>query len=65
MGPTREEMLRCLEKRHTKAVQDKLSAAEVAVCGLGGLGSAVAMALARTGSADCTLSISTGWICPI
>lgn len=38
MGPTREEMLRCLEKRHTKAVQDKLSAAEVAVCGLGGLG---------------------------
>ena len=49
MGPTREEMLRCLEKRHTKAVQDKLSAAEVAVCGLGGLGSAVAMALARTG----------------
>ena len=55
MGPTREEMLRCLEKRHTKAVQDKLSAAEVAVCGLGGLGSAVAMALARTGS-------STAWV---
>ena len=40
MIPTREEWQRCLEIRHTKAVQDKLSAARVAVCGLGGLGSA-------------------------
>ena len=49
MIPTREEWQRCLEIRHTKAVQDKLSAARVAVCGLGGLGSAIAAALARVG----------------
>lgn len=49
MIPTREEWQRCLEIRHTKAVQDKLSAARVAVCGLGGLGSAIAAALARIG----------------
>ena len=49
MVPTREEWQRCLEIRHTKAVQDKLSAARVAVCGLGGLGSAIAAALARVG----------------
>lgn len=49
MEPTREEMRQALELRHTKAVQDKISAARVAVCGLGGLGSAIAIALARTG----------------
>ena len=47
--PTREEMQRALELRHTKALQDKLSQASVAVCGLGGLGSHVAFALARCG----------------
>lgn len=47
--PTKEEMKAALELRHTKAVQDKLSAARVAVCGLGGLGSAIAIALARAG----------------
>ncbi len=47
--PTKEEMKAALEMRHTKAVQDKLSAARVAVCGLGGLGSAIAIALARAG----------------
>lgn len=49
MVPTKEEIRKALELRHTKAVQDKLSEASVAVCGLGGLGSAIAMALARTG----------------
>ena len=47
--PTEEEIRKCLELRHTKAVQDKLAAAKVAVCGLGGLGSAIAIALARSG----------------
>lgn len=47
--PTKEEMKAALEMRHTKAVQDKLSAARVAVCGLGGLGSAIVIALARAG----------------
>lgn len=49
MIPTRAEIQGCLEQRHTKAVQDRLSAAKVAVAGLGGLGSAVAIALARVG----------------
>src|SRR5574344_1216322 len=35
--------------RHTKIVQDKLSKAKVAICGLGGLGSNIAIALARAG----------------
>ena len=47
--PTREEIQRALELRHTKALQEKLSEASVAVCGLGGLGSHVAFALARCG----------------
>ena len=41
--PAEEEIRKCLELRHTKAVQDKLAAAKVAVCGLGGLGSAIAI----------------------
>ena len=47
--PTKEEMRAALELRHTKAVQDKISDAHVAVCGLGGLGSNIAIALARCG----------------
>lgn len=35
--------------RHKKKVQDKLDTARVAVCGLGGLGSHIAIALARCG----------------
>ena len=49
MIPTEEELKNTLERRHTKPIQDKISAAKVAVCGLGGLGSAIAIALARTG----------------
>ena len=45
--PTREEMYRALEERHGAEYQKKLSAASVAVCGLGGLGSNIAIALAR------------------
>lgn len=47
--PTKEEITRALEARHGKHRQEKISAAVVAVCGLGGLGSNVAVALARAG----------------
>lgn len=49
MTPTREEMQHALEKRHGAELQQKLSKAKVAVCGLGGLGSNIAVALARAG----------------
>ena len=38
-----------LEARHGKALQQRFSQAVVAVCGLGGLGSNIAIALARAG----------------
>ncbi len=47
--PTREEMYRALEERHGAEIQKKLSEASVAVCGLGGLGSNIAVTLARAG----------------
>lgn len=49
MLPTREEMEKALAERHGKELQRKFSAACVAVCGLGGLGSNIAIALARAG----------------
>lgn len=47
--PTKEEMLQALEERHGKELQSKFSNASVAICGLGGLGSNIAIALARAG----------------
>ncbi len=47
--PTREEMIKALEERHGKELQKKFSASTVAVCGLGGLGSNIALSLARAG----------------
>ncbi|MDO4516303.1 MAG: thiamine biosynthesis protein ThiF [Bacillota bacterium] len=47
--PTQEEMRTALEQRQGKALQEKLEGATVAVCGLGGLGSNVAISLARAG----------------
>lgn len=47
--PSREEFERALELRHTKEIQDKIQKARVAICGLGGLGSNIAVALARCG----------------
>lgn len=47
--PTREEMLTALKKRQGAELQDRLSSATVAVCGLGGLGSNIAISLARAG----------------
>ncbi|SHK25485.1 sulfur carrier protein ThiS adenylyltransferase ThiF [Hespellia stercorisuis] len=49
MIPTRDEVYETLCVRHTRAVQEKLAAGRVAVAGLGGLGSTVAVALARAG----------------
>ena len=49
MIPTQEEMHRALEERHGQALQARFDAGRVAVCGLGGLGSNVAIALARAG----------------
>lgn len=46
---TREEWLAALEQRHGTELQEKFSAASVAICGLGGLGSNVAISLARAG----------------
>ncbi|MGN0586271.1 MAG: thiamine biosynthesis protein ThiF [Oscillospiraceae bacterium] len=47
--PSREEMYAALEARHGSELQRKISAASVAVCGLGGLGSNIAIMLARAG----------------
>ena len=49
MMPSKEEFSKALEDRHGKALQDKFASASVAVCGLGGLGSNIAVALARAG----------------
>lgn len=47
--PSKEEMQKALADRHGAELQKKFSAASVAVCGLGGLGSNIAVALARAG----------------
>ena len=47
--PSEQEMYRALEERHGAELQRKLKSASVAVCGLGGLGSNIAIALARAG----------------
>lgn len=49
MVPTRQEMVEALEERHGKELQERFAGATVAVCGLGGLGSNIAVALARAG----------------
>lgn len=49
MIPTKAEMTQALCDRHGAALQARFSAATIAVCGLGGLGSNIAVALARTG----------------
>ena len=49
MIPTKEEWNNALEERHGKELHTAFSSATVAVCGLGGLGSNIAIALARAG----------------
>ena len=47
--PTKEEWSKALCERHGEELQKKFSSATVAVCGLGGLGSNIAISLARAG----------------
>ena len=49
MLPTKEEWNNALEERHGKELHRAFLSATVAVCGLGGLGSNIAIALARAG----------------
>ena len=49
MIPTREEWTQALEMRHGAELHRRFSSAVVAVCGLGGLGSHIAIALAHAG----------------
>lgn len=49
MIPEREAWTAALEERHGKELQQRFSSATIAVCGLGGLGSNIAIALARAG----------------
>ena len=49
MIPTKEEWKNALEERHGKELHTAFSSATVAICGLGGLGSNIAIALARAG----------------
>ena len=47
--PTKEEWYAALSERHGEKIQKNFESATVAVCGLGGLGSNIAFALARAG----------------
>ncbi|MEE0059963.1 MAG: thiamine biosynthesis protein ThiF [Acutalibacteraceae bacterium] len=47
--PTNEEWYSALCVRHGEAIQKSFTSATVAICGLGGLGSNIAVALARAG----------------
>ena len=47
--PSKEDMQRALEVRHGKDLQQKFTNSTVAICGLGGLGSNIAVSLARAG----------------
>ena len=49
MIPTKEEWMDALNKRHGVQLQNCFCSATVAICGLGGLGSTIAIALARAG----------------
>jgi len=49
MIPTKEEWTQALEMRHGPDLQEKYASAAVAICGLGGLGSNIAVSLARAG----------------
>ncbi len=46
---TKEQFEQALEERQTKAVREKLRCGKAAIAGLGGLGSNIALMLARTG----------------
>ena len=49
MIPSKDEWIDALNERHGTQLQARFSSATVAICGLGGLGSNIAIALARAG----------------
>lgn len=49
MIPSKEEWMDALNERHGTQLQARFSSATVAICGLGGLGSNIAIAIARAG----------------
>ena len=49
MIPSKEELNHALKMRHGEALHTRISTAVIAVCGLGGLGSNIAVSLARAG----------------
>ena len=49
MNIAKEDWVNALIKRHGASLQNKFSSSTVAICGLGGLGSNIAVALARAG----------------
>ncbi|MGA2192927.1 MAG: sulfur carrier protein ThiS adenylyltransferase ThiF [Nitrospirota bacterium] len=54
--PSREELESLMMARHTPGVHEKVKGARVGIAGLGGLGSAVAVALARVGVGELVLA---------
>ena len=46
---TKQQIDEALKMRHGEVLQSKIAASQVAICGLGGLGSNIAIALARVG----------------
>ena len=49
MMPSKGEWIKALNDRHGEDLQNKISSTTVGICGLGGLGSNIAIALARAG----------------
>ena len=49
MMPSKDEWIKALNDRHGKDLQNRISSTTVGICGLGGLGSNIAIALARAG----------------
>ncbi len=47
--PTKQEMTAALNERHGALLQQSFTESSIAVCGLGGLGSNIAVSLARAG----------------
>ena len=49
MMPSKDEWIKALNDRHGEDLQSKISSTTVGICGLGGLGSNIAITLARAG----------------
>ena len=49
MMPSKDEWIKALNDRHGKDLQNRISSTTVGICGLGGLGSNIAITLARAG----------------